>query len=222
MAQADIAVARRSPDAPDPTTSKTAVARLSSPAPTVPLVRTKKDLVRTTKAGTPEPDVCGKTLGVRHKKTGLALYRQLASLNPWVGKAEGEEVGDRFEAAVAMLDEFRPKNALQAMLLVQMVSVHHAGTHYLLMANRSGSIEVVERYTRIATRFMRLFVDQMDAWGSLQGKRGRQRMTVKHVHVHPGGHAIVGAVNVPKEAIAPRMAVRELPEGRAPGDGSQS
>jgi hypothetical protein len=42
-------------------------------------------------------------------------------------------------------------------------------------------------------RLNRTFTTQIEALASLR-RGGRQKMTVKHVHVYPGGQAIVGDV----------------------------
>jgi hypothetical protein len=43
-----------------------------------------------------------------------------------------------------------------------------------------------------AVRLFRVFNDQLQALASLRGQTGQQKVTVKHVHVHEGGQAIVG------------------------------
>jgi hypothetical protein len=37
----------------------------------------------------------------------------------------------------------------------------------------------------------------VDALNVNRGKRGRQRVTVKHVHVYQGGQAVVGVIDAP-------------------------
>jgi hypothetical protein len=41
---------------------------------------------------------------------------------------------------------------------------------------------------------MRLWPEQLEVMQKLKGKSGQQSVTVKHVHVHDGGQAIVGTV----------------------------
>ena len=101
--------------------------------------------------------------------------------------------------AVSLLAEIKPKTATEAMLAVQMIGVHHLATMSLARANAEGqSFEGVKENTLLATRLMRLFNDQLDLRAKLQGMVPQQKVTVEHVHVHPGGQAIVGAVSSSK------------------------
>lgn len=172
---------------------------------------------------TPEPqrDWIRKLLGVRSEKTATMLYRQMTAMNLWSPPAPDSEDRemDAVKTALNLFEEFRPRNTLQAMLLVQMIGVHHASTECLALATGNtrengergprGDLDVVDARMRQATQLMRLFTEQLDAWASLKGKRGRQKVTVRHVHVHPGGQAIVGNVSG-----APR---RSLPAGEGAG-----
>jgi hypothetical protein len=75
---------------------------------------------------------------------------------------------------------------------------------------------------------MRLHLEQIEAMQKLKGKAGQQRVTVKHVHVHEGGQAIVGAVStsIGEEAGAiamPNPILHDKPRGwlkngNPPGD----
>ena len=76
------------------------------------------------------------------------------------------------------------------------------GETALLFLNRATlpdqPLEVVDRIVAHATRLMRLHLEQIEAMQKLKGKAGQQKMTVKHVHVHEGGLAIVGALSTTK------------------------
>ena len=101
-----------------------------------------------------------------------------------------------------------------------MIGVHQAATECLALATGNTGedgvrhtplrLESTELRMRQATQLMRLFTEQLDAWASLKGKRGRQKMTVRHVHVHPGGQAIVGNVSGARRR-------RSLPTGEGTG-----
>jgi hypothetical protein len=76
-----------------------------------------------------------------------------------------------------------------------MLGVHHAAILFLKLATIDGQTEDgADRNVLRATRLLRLFNEQLEAMAKLQGKSGRQVVTVEHVHVHEGGQAIVGAV----------------------------
>jgi hypothetical protein len=48
-----------------------------------------------------------------------------------------------------------------------------------------------------ANKLSRTYAVLLDALNRHRGK-GQQKVTVEHVHVHSGGHAIVGAVQTPR------------------------
>ena len=79
------------------------------------------------------------------------------------------------------------------MLVIQM-----AVSHALAMkkANTLNSVNTIPQQDSAGLALMRLnrtFTAQIEALASLR-RGGRQKMTVEHVHVHPGGQAIVGNV----------------------------
>ena len=51
----------------------------------------------------------------------------------------------------------------------------------------------VDVYVSRTTKLLRTFASLTEALNRYRGK-GEQRMTVEHVHVYPGGQAIVGQV----------------------------
>jgi hypothetical protein len=94
-----------------------------------------------------------------------------------------------------MMVEIKPETLTQAMLAAQMIGVHHAALSYLERAAlQSKSLDDLDAAARVSTRFMRLYMEQLEAMAKLKGKTGQQKVTVEYVHVHHGGQAIVGAV----------------------------
>ena len=49
-------------------------------------------------------------------------------------------------------------------------------------------------YGNVASKLLRTYTAQVEALAKLR-RKGEQKVRVEHVHVHPGGQAIVGAVN---------------------------
>ena len=99
----------------------------------------------------------------------------------------------------AAIGEMGATNLTEAMLSTQMLAVHDAALMYLHRSQVEGqTVEGADGNVLRSTRLMRLFTDQLEAMQKLKGKSGQQRVTVEHVHVHDGGQAIVGAVEVNK------------------------
>lgn len=151
--------------------------------------KTRDELVRDLE------DVLRKAAGVKTKEMAHQLAAQIMNLQRWQ-KADG---ADAWLTALSLLAEIQPKTATEAMLAVQMIGVHHLATASLVRANVEGqSLEGVKEHALLATRLMRLFIDQLGLRAKLQGMVPSQKVTVEHVHVHPGAQAIVGAVSASK------------------------
>ena len=130
-------------------------------------------------------------------KTGAELaLNQMASIQVW---NRYQKEPERALAAVDMIAEFAPKNALETLLAVQMFGVHEAALLFLQRATIPGqTFEGSGEGVLWATRLMRLFNEQVELMLKLKGKASEQKVTVEHVHVHQGGQAIVGTVGAPE------------------------
>ncbi|MFH1974658.1 MAG: hypothetical protein ABIJ52_03745 [Pseudomonadota bacterium] len=65
---------------------------------------------------------------------------------------------------------------------------------FTLAGNNRDSLSVFERFQNQAIKLMRLYCQQLETLDKHRNK-GRQKMTVEHVHVYKGGQAIVGEVH---------------------------
>ena len=106
-----------------------------------------------------------------------------------------------FNAALAVIDGVRPKDEIEAML-----AAHMAVTNIVLLelvARTRGAV-AGHRYEgngirrldvlgNLTTKFMRTYTMQVEAL-TRKRRKGEQKIWVKHVHVYPGGQAIVGTV----------------------------
>jgi hypothetical protein len=98
-------------------------------------------------------------------------------------------------AALAVIDGLKPQNEIEAMLAVQ-IAVTHGLTMKFSARLYNGKIETIEEQDSTAltlSRLQRAFTTQMDALSNMR-RGGRQKVVVEHVHVYPGGQAIVGNV----------------------------
>jgi len=140
--------------------------------------------------------VCG-ALGVKNDEIAYRLLAQIRAAMKLTGPSDPEFI--EITAAIAMMQEIKPENVIQAMLASQIVGVHHAVMAFLNRATHSTqTFEGADANVLRATRLGRLYIEQLEAMAKLKGKIGEQKVTVEHVHVHEGGQAIVGAVMTPK------------------------
>ena len=138
-------------------------------------------------------------IGVRDRDAQTHLITQLACVF-----REGT-ADTNANAAIALMREIAPRNALEALLVTQMVAVHNATLEQLrrVMNYMYQPPEVIDSLSNQATRLLRLFIDQLAALDRLRGGGGRQTVRVERVTVEAGGQAVVGAVTTTPVAASP-------------------
>jgi hypothetical protein len=102
---------------------------------------------------------------------------------------------ENVNAALAVIDGLKPKNEIEAMLALQMAATHALAMKFSARLY-SGGIETIPQQDSAAltlSRLQRAFTTQMDSLSNMR-RGGRQKVVVEHVHVYPGGQAIVGNV----------------------------
>jgi hypothetical protein len=125
---------------------------------------------------------------------------------------------ERFErqskAMMAAMAGIAPRNEAEGMLAAQMVATYHAAMECHRRAMREGqTFEGRRENLNQAVKLTRTYAEMLEALDKHRGK-GRQRITVRHVHVNNGGQAIVGALNRagehPNEAQGEPDAIRAI------------
>ena len=105
---------------------------------------------------------------------------------------------DSLNVTLAMLHEIEPKNALEGLLVTQMIGIHNLSMEMLKNASVSGQTsEAVDRCINRSVKLTRIFAAQVEALHKLRNG-GQQKVTVEHVNVHAGGQAVVGNVAMKK------------------------
>jgi hypothetical protein len=97
-------------------------------------------------------------------------------------------------AALAAIDGTRPENEMAAMLASQMAATHSLAMEMLGRTRRAETTELMQARGALATKLLRTFTAQTEALAKVK-RAGEQTVRVEHVHVYPGGQAIVGAVS---------------------------
>jgi hypothetical protein len=104
-------------------------------------------------------------------------------------------------AALAVIDGVRPADEIEAMLAAHMAVTNIALLE--LVARTRGAIaghlyqgsglKRLDVLGNLTAKFMRTYAMQVEALAKKR-RRGEQTVTVRHVHVHAGGQAVVGNV----------------------------
>jgi len=124
--------------------------------------------------------------GVKEVKTAKGLMTSALT-------AMGGAVGDYHDLALSMAVEMQPRDAVEAMLILQMTATHTAMTSMSGRMLDTPDIIVRDKYNVMMTRLSRTFCVQMDALKKYRAKAS-QTVRVERVEVLSGGQAIVGDV----------------------------
>ena len=118
-----------------------------------------------------------------------AFGQLLDSLSPRDAVPKETEIN----AALAIVGGVQPTNETEALLASQMASTHALAMTLLGRARRADLLNQVEAHGGLAVKLLRTFSMQAETLAKLR-RGGGQTVRVEHVHVHPGGQAIVGNV----------------------------
>jgi hypothetical protein len=100
----------------------------------------------------------------------------------------------KIRTAMALLHGIEPKDSVEGMLAVQMVGTHNLAMNFLeLSQDYRQPIKELNEHINRAAKFLRLYTAQLETLGKYRN-RGKQKITVEHVHVNAGGQAVVGIV----------------------------
>jgi len=109
-------------------------------------------------------------------------------------KANTEKIVKACNIAVAILDETRPRDVIEGMLITQMIAVHNMAMKTLGSGMLSGQdADRRAANVHLATKMLRTFTQQLETLKNYRQK-GQQKVTVEHVNVNQGGQAIIGSV----------------------------
>lgn len=86
-----------------------------------------------------------------------------------------------------------PKDHVEAMLATQMMAIHSATVTFARRLKSAQTSEQFQTYAGTLNKLARTFAAQAEALKRYR-TGGKQHISVKHVHVHEGGQAIVGNV----------------------------
>jgi hypothetical protein len=105
------------------------------------------------------------------------------------------EATNAYNLTIAAVAGIAPRDPLEALLVIQMASVHNVAMELLRRTMISDqSVDGVTVGMSRATALLRTFTAQVETLVRYRGG-GKQTVTVQHVQVDAGGQAIVGNVN---------------------------
>lgn len=136
-------------------------------------------------------DTVSEITGTFNEMLGQQLIQQAIHASPGANKIDVQA-----EAVSAALGEMQPKDAIEGMLVTQMVGLHNQMMHYMKqsIADEWHAEEYLSRFLKINRQFL----------ACLKGlfryrNRGQQNVVVQNVNVSPDGKAIIGCVQTTRQ-----------------------
>jgi hypothetical protein len=134
-------------------------------------------------------------LGSHDQRFYTALSSQLVN-----AVSKGDEISEKeSDFAFAVLENLKPRDETEGMLIAQMAAVHVQAMQFARKLNHYRSIEELEVMEKTLNKLTRSFTSQMEALRKYRNG-GEQKVTVQHVNVNEGGQAVVGNVSQTKSA----------------------
>ena len=115
----------------------------------------------------------------------------------WLKHSDEDARNQQMSAALAGLIGIAPRDELEGMMSAQLIAAHSAAMEcYRRAMIGEQTFEGRRENLTQANKLSRTFSELLDALNRHRGK-GQQKVTVEHVHVHPGGQAVVGTIEQP-------------------------
>jgi hypothetical protein len=148
----------------------------------------KDDLLECDTKGGDKSLLYSEMLGVDDKIAFGLLLTQAANSSPI------PNTDDKYNSIMPLLLDIGPQDALEGMLVVQMVATHNLAME---MARRAlvadQTAEGVSSNVNRSTKLMNTFKGQVETLQKYRNK-GQQTIQVQHVSVNDGGQAVVGNI----------------------------
>lgn len=132
-------------------------------------------------------------LGVTDTHLCTKLVTDIAHLAVCQGKHASEaDLNEMF----SVVRGIGPTDAVEVMLAVQMAAVHQASIQAARRLGQADTLDQQDSASSMLNKLMRTFTMQVEAL-KRHRSAGDQKVVVEHVHVYPGGQAVVGNVKAP-------------------------
>ena len=121
------------------------------------------------------------------------LNGALSQLLDSIRDRDGIPTETAINSALAIVAGIQPENETEALLASQMAATHALA---MLLVGRTRRVDQLNQAAvngGLAVKLLRTFTLQAETLSKLR-RGGGQTVRIEHVHVHPGGQAIVGAV----------------------------
>ncbi len=123
------------------------------------------------------------------------LLSEQAMHTLWNGSDDEDARVAKLDAILDALENMSPKDELEGMMVTQMIAAHNTIMECFRRAMLPNqTILGREENLGHADKLLRSFAKLVDTFNKHRGQV-QQKVLVEHVHVHPGGQAVVGLVS---------------------------
>ncbi len=137
-----------------------------------------------------------KILGTGSEDLGFLFVCQVMGAMGFIKDSNQEQLKQVMALVFEAIQGIGPKNELEAMLSVQMISTHNMSAEFNRRAmHPQQNTEGVDNNVNRAVKLMELFLNQVACLQKLRGLGPQQTVRVEHINIHPGAQAVVGMVN---------------------------
>jgi hypothetical protein len=169
-----------------------------------------------------EPDTLRTIAGSKSGRFNSTLIDTMVKTG-WFPTGIADEDRHRLTfVAVTGLRAFKPVDEIEGMIAAQAMAAHHASMECSRRAMVPDQpFEAAQGFRKAAANASRTFIELLSALDRKRGKGGQQVVRVEHVHVHPGGQAVVGNATAGDTAVpkpAPPLAIGQEQSGITLGD----
>ena len=139
-----------------------------------------------------------KVLGTGSEELGFLFVSQVMGAMGFIKDKDSNS--EKLKQVMTLIFEaiqgIGPKNELEAMLSVQMITTHNMSAELTRRAmHPQQNTEGVDNNVNRAIKLMELFLNQLACLQKLRGLGPQQTVRVEHINIHPGAQAVVGMVN---------------------------
>lgn len=110
------------------------------------------------------------------------------------GCKENDGIASELNGALALIEQIAPRDPLETMLVIQMISAHQTAMDLNGRMRVGSSLASRDNFGRHAERLMRIYNQHLVTLTKYR-TGGKQTVEVKHVNVESGGQAIIGDVH---------------------------
>jgi len=112
-----------------------------------------------------------------------------------MASSSGQSAATKNNVLVQSLNDFQPKDVIEARLIAQATTVFSHSMKCLALVEANDHLPSKESYMNMAVKLMRIHNETIEVLGRYH-RGGEQKVVVQHIYVNDTAKAVIGDVNV--------------------------